>query len=98
MGVPQGSSISVTLFLIAINTILDFIPKELQTSLFVDDCRFSIKAKTLERDTIKNLQDILDNLQKWASQTGFKFAEGKSEILVCTRKYGIQNPPNINLK
>ena len=38
LGVPQGSSISVTLFLIAINTILDFIPKHLQKSLFVDDC------------------------------------------------------------
>ena len=97
LGVPQGSSISVTLFLIAINTILDFLPRELQTSLFVDDCRFSIKVKTLERHTIKNLQDILDNLQKWASRTGFKFAEGKSEVLICTRKYGSPDPPNINL-
>ena len=98
LGVPQGSSISVTLFLIAINTILEFLPKtmKLQTSLFVDDCRISIRAANLDKNTIKELQSILDNLQIWTTQTGFKFAEGKSEILIWTRKIG--DPPQIDLK
>ena len=96
LGVPQGSSISVTLFLIAVNTILEFLPKDLQTSLFVDDCRLSLKVAQINEDTQNKLQNILYNLEKWAAQTGFKFAEGKSEMLICTRKI-IQDPPNINL-
>ena len=86
LGVPQGSSISCTLFLIAINTITAFIPSEFQKSLFVDDCRISITADKLNDDTRQKLQDVLDNLQIWASQTGFKFAKGKTELLICDRK------------
>ena len=86
LGIPQGSSISVTLFLIAINTILDFIPNYVQKSLFVDDCRISLKAKKLDQNTNDQLQSVLNNLQTWTSRTGFKFAKGKSEILICTRK------------
>ena len=98
LGVPQGSSISVTLFLIAINTIFDYIPSKLEMSLFVDDCRFSIRTKMISKDTEKELQNILNILETWASKTGFKFAEGKSEILICTRKICPHNkPPNLNL-
>ena len=98
LGVPQGSSISVTLFLIAINTILDFIPNErLQTSLFVDDCRLSLRVKSLDKDTKKDLQTILNNVQNWASQTGFKFAEGKTEMMICTRKPRHKDPPQLEL-
>ena len=96
LGVPQGSSISVTLFLIAVNTILDFIPGNIQKSLFVDDCRISLRAKFLDQKTKDRLQSILNNLEKWASQTGFKFAEGKSELLICTRKIP-KTTPNLGL-
>ena len=38
-------------------------------------------------DETKNiLQRVLKNLEIWASQTGFKFAQGKTEILICNRK------------
>ena len=86
LGVPQGSSISCTLFLIAINTILDFIPREFQKSLFVDDCRISITTDKLNDETKNRLQRVLKKLEIWASQTGFKFAQGKTEILICNRK------------
>lgn len=86
LGVPQGSSISCTLFLIAINTILDFIPREFQKSLFVDDCRISITSNKLNDETRDKLQTVLKNLEIWASQTGFKFAQGKTELLICNRK------------
>ena len=97
LGVPQGSSISVTLFLIAINTITDFIPTAMQMSLFVDDCRFSIRTPTLGTNIKNQLQNILNNLQTWTSQTGFKFAEGKSEIFICTRKIGDQPKMELTL-
>ena len=90
LGVPQGSSISCTLFLLAINTILDFIPPEFQKSLFVDDCRISITTDKLDKDTKMKLQNVLNNLQHWAMQTGFKFAKGKTELLICNRKIPAQ--------
>ena len=96
LGVPQGSSLSVTLFLIAVNTILNFLPQNIQKSLFVDDCRISFRETSIGTTTIKRIQSILNNLEQWASQTGFKFAEGKSEILICTRKQ-ISVPPNLEL-
>ena len=86
LGVPQGSSISCTLFLIAINTIINYIPPEFQKSLFVDDCRISITTDKLDADTKNKLQTMLHSLEIWASQTGFKFAKGKTELLICNRK------------
>ena len=75
LGVPQGSSISVTLFLIAVNTILDFIPKKLQKSLFVDDCRISMTADKLDKKTKDELQDMLKNLEtKKRLILGFKMS------------------------
>ena len=96
LGVPQGSSISVTLFLLAINTVLDFIDNGLDISLFVDDFRISLKSPDLGEDTTLILQNILNQLQVWTSKTGFKFAKGKSEIMISNRK-GKTNPPKINL-
>jgi len=37
-GLPQGSSISVTLFLVAINDILNNIQPSIKRTLFADDC------------------------------------------------------------
>ena len=96
LGVPQGSSISCTLFIIAVNTITKFIPPEFQKSLFVDDCRISITTDKLDEDIRIKLQTMLHNLETWASQTGFKFAKGKSELLICNRKIPAQKQ-SINL-
>ena len=101
LGVPQGSSLSVTLFLIAINTILDFIPQNFQKSLFVDDCRISMTTNQLNQTTTTTLQNVLNNLEIWAAQTGFKFSKGKSEILICHRKIPkkipVENLPKLTL-
>ena len=86
LGVPQGSSISCTLFLLAINTILEYIPPDFQKSLFVDDCRISTTSDLLGTKLKDKLQTLLHNLERWSSRTGFKFAKGKTEILICDRK------------
>ena len=44
MGVPQGSILSVTLFISKINSIADVIPSNFEKSLFVDD--FSISCSS----------------------------------------------------
>ena len=65
MGVPQGSILSVTLFGLKINSIVDCVNHGTQCSLFVDDflaCSRSKQMRSIERQ----LQQCLNNLQKWA--------------------------------
>ena len=85
MGVPQGSSLSVTLFLIAINSITKNLSRNIRKSLFVDDSRISIITDNLA-DAAEYLQKALDVLQKWGDKTGFRFSETKSKVLICDRK------------
>ena len=98
LGIPQGTSLSTTLFIIAMNTAVEKIPQKCQISLFVDDFRFSLVRKSLDKDTQKEIQDILYILETWEDETGFKFAKGKSEILICTRKIHNGELPVLNVK
>ena len=50
-GVPQGSILSVTLFILKINSIADLIPSSFEKSLFVDD--FSIICSSRNMASIK---------------------------------------------
>ena len=85
LGIPQGSSLSGTLFIIAIDSILKNVSKFIGKSLFVDDLRLSVTAFDLI-SAEKRLQKILNTLQKWCDETGFCFSAKKSKILICHRK------------
>ena len=70
LGVPQGSILSVTLFSIKINDIVD-------CSFYVDDfliCYRSKNMHTIERQ----LQQNSNNIQDWATKNGFKFSKSKT--------------------
>ena len=49
MGIPQGSILSVTLFILNINSISNVIPSSVEKSLFVDD--FSISCSSQKKAT-----------------------------------------------
>lgn len=77
MGVPQGSILSVTLFILKINNIVRCIPKNIRCSLYVDDfviCYRSRSTNSVERQ----LQSCLYNIQSWADENGFKFSTTKT--------------------
>ena len=91
-GVPQGSVLSVTLFLITFNDITRCIPRPIKKSIFADDLTVYCSGKDL-LTTQEILQDCLDNLLKWAQKTGFKFSNSKSVcILFSKSKTGNQEP------
>lgn len=76
-GLPQGSVISVTLFLIAINDISANLSAPVKGCLFADD--FTILCSGKNTDSTQNLlQQSLNTLSTWASQTGFIFSKTKS--------------------
>ncbi|KAL4135297.1 hypothetical protein QTP88_006915 [Uroleucon formosanum] len=69
-GVPQGSTISVTLFLIAINDISEGISRPNIPLLFADD--FTILCRSTNVNSIQSiLQDSTNKLTSWSKTSGF---------------------------
>ena len=95
-GIPQGSVLSVTLFAIAIDDVVECIQEPVMGSLFVDDlaifCRSS-KVATAGRQ----LQMTLNRLNIWSRRNGFRFSAKKTKCLHFHRLRGIQVPPNLRL-
>ena len=96
MGIPQGSALSGTLFLIAVNSIASHIKSYFKKSFFVDDARFSYITNNLKQAEEK-FQGVLNSLVDWGDKTGFNFSETKSEVMIFNRK-GRGTVPEIELK
>ena len=80
MGVPQGSILSVALFILKINSIADVIPDSFEKPLFADD--FSITCSSRNMASIeRQLQLCLNKVEKWADENGFKFY--KTKLFAC---------------
>ena len=93
-GIPQGSSLSVTFFLLAINDITNIIKCPVSFNLFANNFNFWCKSQNLK--TVQHiLQDIVNNIAKWATKTGFKISIQKSQYLVFTKK---KVPNHINIQ
>ncbi|XP_044582995.1 uncharacterized protein LOC123264014 [Cotesia glomerata] len=83
-GLPQGAVLSVILFLIDINDVLDLIPAPVKGNLFADDLIVYCSGKNL-RHTGELVQKTLDSLQGWSDECGFKFSKTKSEFIIFGR-------------
>ena len=80
-GVPQGGVLSVTLFIIKMNSIARAIPSSVQYSLYVDDLQISVSSCNLALCE-RRIQLAVNNLLKWADQNGFSFSPEKT-VSVC---------------
>ena len=80
MGVPQGCILSVTLFSVKINNIVKSVCPGVECFLYVDDLCICYRSKhmhTIERQ----LQQVLNNLNKWSNENGFKFSKSKTKCM-----------------
>ena len=85
LGVPQGSVLSVKLFLIAVNTVIKFIPNTISRAIYVDDFRLSIAVQELE--SAKRVFDgVCKDLVVWMKVTGFRISLTKTKIVVFHRR------------
>ena len=96
MGVPQGSILSVTLFILKINSIANVIPASFEKSLFVDD--FSITCSSRNMASIeRQLQLCLNKVEKWADENGFKFSKTKTISMHFCNKRKLHPDPKLTI-
>ena len=94
-GIMQGSVLSCTCFMIAINGITDTLPDHVKASLYVDDYLIYATGR-LPHLVERRIQNALNALQKWSNQTGFTFSEDKCKTMhICRRRGCLKN--NIDL-
>ena len=79
-GVPQGSVLSCSLFLLALNGILSTIPAGVFSSLYVDDLMICASSAYLPALT-RRLQGTITMLSDWALNRGFVFFADKTVAL-----------------
>lgn len=84
-GVPQGSVLSVTLFLVAMNSLKEFIPTGVKKIKFADDFAAYISGSSL-LEIQRTLQTTLQCLENWCDKTGFRFSVNKTKIIHFCRK------------
>ena len=95
-GVPQGSVLSCTLFLIAINEILSDLPNYVTGLLYVDDLVMYTSSKYLPAIE-RRLQTAIGRVERWTASHGFKFSMHKTVVVHFHRKRGLQTEPTILL-
>jgi hypothetical protein len=87
-GVPQGSALSVTLFLVAINKIDKQCNFPIKSNIFADDANFLCRSNNIK--TVQyHLQETAKHLEKWSAKTGFSFSIEKSNCITFTRKSNV---------
>ena len=96
-GVHQGSVLSVTLFAVAINSLMEHIPASVQGSLFVDD--FAVYCSWSNAfEAGRKIQAAVDAASNWAKSKGFRFSPQKTKAIRFTRTRKREEIPTLFLK
>ncbi|GFW95644.1 probable RNA-directed DNA polymerase from transposon X-element [Trichonephila clavipes] len=96
-GVPQGSILSVTLFICHISHILHVLSPSIQASLYVDDLQISCEGSDM-RMIERQLQTAVNNIVKWCDTNGHSISASKSCCVHFCRKRGIHPDPEIRIR
>ena len=96
VGVPQGSILSGTLFIVKINSITICIRNGVDKSLFVDDFGVSYCSKHMQAIE-RQVQLHLDIIEDWADKNGFKLLQSKTVCVHFCRRRGLHPDPYLAL-
>lgn len=95
-GVTTGSSLAVTLFLVAIDSIKHvFIGSNVRFVLYADDLTVFYPNQNITHQKLE-MSRIIGRLELWCKETGFSFASNKCKAMHFCRKYKC-SPPNYTL-
>jgi hypothetical protein len=82
-GVPQGSCLSPTLFILYFSDVVKSIDPEVNVALFADDLCVWAKKKTILQST-KTLQKAVDQISKFCKKWGFLINKSKTNYITFT--------------
>lgn len=86
-GVPQGSVLAVTLFLVAMDSIFDDLPKGMFILVYADDILLLAVGNT-HREPRRRIQAATNAVGKWAKNRGFTISATKSvHVIICPTKH-----------
>ena len=92
-GVPQGSVLSTTLFLLAVNSFAGVLPPSVRCSLYVDDFAIWVTGSS-PAEVTAILQPALDAVVLHTERLGFRISCSKSVGIVFSRR---RHPPQVPL-
>ncbi|XP_058456412.1 uncharacterized protein LOC131433823 [Malaya genurostris] len=78
-GVPQGSVLAVTLFLVEMNSVFSRLPAKIYIFVYADDIVI-ISAENSSIATRKVTQQAADAILRWANRVGFNIAPNKCTL------------------
>ena len=86
-GVPYGSVLEPTLFLLYINDLEDFLPEGVHLAVYADDTTLYVTIETTAsvQSSIATLQQAVDVLESWGRDWFITFEPTKSQCMTLTR-------------
>ncbi|GBN58402.1 hypothetical protein AVEN_95897-1 [Araneus ventricosus] len=96
-GVPQGSVLSVTLFIIHLSQILNYLPSYVHGNLYVDDLQISCQGSDMHLIE-RQLQNAVNKLVAWCNKNGHSISPEKSRCVHFCRKRTLHLDPVIHIQ
>ena len=90
-GPPQGSVLSVTLFVITINEITKQLGSEVHCTLYVDDFTIFVSAAAITHST-RIIQIAINNLEQWTKTKGTRFSIEKAAAIKFEKRKKGEEP------
>ncbi|GBO07700.1 hypothetical protein AVEN_137422-1 [Araneus ventricosus] len=96
-GVPQGSVLSVTLFIVHLSQILSHLPSSVHGNLYVDDLQISCQGSKMHLIE-RQLQNAVNKLVAWCDKNGHSISPEKSRCAHFCRKRNLHFDPVISIR
>ncbi|GBN39661.1 putative RNA-directed DNA polymerase from transposon X-element [Araneus ventricosus] len=96
-GVPQGSVLSVTFFIVHLSQILHLLPPSFHENLYVDDLQISCQGSNMNMIE-RQLQNAMNKLVAWSDNNGHSISAEKSRCVHFCRKRNIHLDLNIQIR